>query len=209
MVLKFKSKSCKIELGSEYSVDQFKDDVCSVTFAKCWEKEIYGGEIFDYYDFMCACKTFDSRKALELLKEVIVKNKPEYAIVTIAPFDHPAGPLYSYNVESIPPKALWVRRDVMFSVLSTSLDLGSMLRLLVELCRDLVDKDRGECVSYYNALFYHPLMIPAEVFERVLERVAEKFADGFLIVNPVDDVNYYCEFFFEVLGSSECVESEK
>jgi len=96
MVLKFKSKSCKVELGSEYSVDQFKDDVCSVTFAKCWEKEIYGGEIFDYYDFMCACKTFDSRKALELLKEVIVKNKPEYAIVTIAPFDHPAGPLYSY-----------------------------------------------------------------------------------------------------------------
>ena len=115
----------------------------------------------------------------------------------------------SYNVELIPPKALWVRRDVMFSVLSTSLDLGSMLRLLVELCRDLVDKDRGECVSYYNALFYHPLMIPAEVFERVLERVAEKFADGFLIVNPVDDVNYYCEFFFEVLGSSEFVESEK
>jgi hypothetical protein len=38
-------------------------------------------------------------------------------------------------------------------------------------------------------------MIPVEVFERVLERVAEKFADGFLIVNPVDDVNYYCEFF--------------
>lgn len=52
-------------------------------------------------------------------------------------------------------------------------------------------------------------MIPVEVFERVLERVAEKFADGFLIVNPVDDVNYYCEFFFEVLGSSEFVESEK
>ncbi len=102
MVLLFKG-SCNNVLGPEYRVEPLDDVLCAITLTRCWRKK---EDDSDSYDVICACRDFENVDAISLLKDVVLKANPSFAIATQIPFYLPYGLLWFVDV---PFRAVWLR----------------------------------------------------------------------------------------------------
>lgn len=209
MVLLLRSKRCDIELGEEYVARSLEDNLCSISIAKCWKEE--EREDLKYYDLMCACRSFDEAKVLAMLKEVVGKVKPEFAIATVVPFySSPEPELWNYD--DVPPKALWIRGDVIGSIQWFGI-AHVLVYLLERLCANLEAQKQMKCMEYVSLLMQTPsITLPdlrAEVLEELVSKgLVEVFENGYLIVDPTpftgDNIEYYyCEPFMAGLEESK------
>jgi len=198
MVLIMKSELCRIDwLGEEYRVESFEGNLCSISFKKCWVQEDD-----ELYDIACACNEFND-EVLNLLREVVVRVKPEVVIATVVPFYRPAGPWYYYDV---PPRAMWVKSDSIASLIWSPTALALAL-ILEAISRALEAKGRSVNVNLIIKMIQtrqlvDPESLSGELKRLALEGLVEKIGDGYLILNPTppSDMKYYCKYFMEEEG---------
>ena len=192
MVLIMRSELCRIDwLGEEYRVESFEGNLRSISFKKCWVQED------ELYDIACACRRFND-KVLNLLREVVVRVKPEVVVATVVPFYRPAGPWYYYDV---PPRAMWVKSDSIASLIWSPTALALAL-ILEAISRVLEAKGRSVNVNLIIKMIQTRQLVDPESLSEELKRLAlegsvEKIEDGYLILNPTppSDMKYYCKYF--------------
>ncbi|MFZ8788590.1 MAG: hypothetical protein ACO2OZ_02850 [Acidilobaceae archaeon] len=188
MVLLFKGP-CSNVWGSEYRIEPLDDELCAVTLTRCWRREERAREISDAYDIMCACREFEDIDAISLLKDIVPKVNPSFAIATPIPFYLPYGLLWFTD---IPFRAIWLSLEGRaVSEFTLSYGVYFMSVIAEAMCRDN-PKIRDRCAEYIMFVRELPHLISSEDHYAMLNSLGERFANGILIINPRYDPRH-CE----------------
>ena len=188
MVLLFKGP-CSNLWGSEYRIELLDDTLCAISLTTCWKGEERAGGIHDAYDIICACREFENVDAINLLKDIVLKVNPSFAIATPIPFYLPYGLLWFVDV---PFRAIWLNLEGK-AVSEFMLSYGAYLMSVIAetMCRD-DPKIRDRCLEYIVFVRELPHLVSSEDHYAMLNLLGERFANGILIINPKYDPRY-CE----------------
>ncbi len=188
MVLLFKGP-CSNVWGSEYRFEPLDDMLCAVSLTMCWRGEERARGVYDTYDIICACRGFESVDAISLLKDIVLKVNPSFAIATPIPFYLPYGLLWFMDV---PFRAIWLSLEGK-AVSEFMLSYGVYLMSVIAetMCRD-DPKIRDRCAEYIMFVRELPHLVSSEDHYAMLNLLGERFENGILIINPKYDPGY-CE----------------